>query len=1111
MTETEPIVESQHLPVDEPNVRLQEAARKAASVEVVLRPSKPCDFFERVRAARRALSRLETQFAKTHTAPPGPVPSADPMHASLSELRANYRYLRAPISAVSDNPQRINKLPCVLPDKKADSSDTGVPRMLIVAELYLAAVDGSFSAQTFCRFIELLQSNESLTVNELWNAPSFLKFTLLETILADTQAIQGAQGKISDRLKSLRSITNADWEAIIEPLIAFDGVLRQDPAACYAAMDFASREFYRKRLAFIARHADRTETEVAEETLRLAQRGADESVTDARARRRQNHIGYYLLDKGFRQLAERVGFHPPVSWKIRQFIRSDAESFYIDGILILTVFLIAAALFPSLAHFSSLTAVITAIVFLMLPAAQGAVDLINNSITAFFEPDILPKLDFSKGVPAEYTTLVAVPSLLLHQAQTRKLIADLEVRYLANRHRNLRFVLLTDLSDSVSKPHEKDSHFLVELAVRLIDELNTKYASSGDSPFLFLHRHRIFNVRQGVWMGWERKRGKLLDLNKLLTGEYDAFPIKAGNIESLRHARYILTLDSDTQLPHGAAAQLAGAIAHPLNQAIIDPIQRIVTAGYGILQPRISVTVQSAARSRLASIYSGQNGFDIYTRAISDAYQDLFGEGIFTGKGIYEVSTLHAVLNTRFPRNSLLSHDLIEGAYARAGLATDVELIEDYPSHYSAYSRRQHRWLRGDWQIAQWIFSRVPDESGRLVNNPISAVNRWKICDNLRRSLMDPSLFLLFVAGWLGLPGGPLYWTIVPLLLLIFPSVAQLCFALGKQIAGVQGVSTGEAFSGFSHALLVALLHLVLLPHKMLLAFDAIVRSLIRRLITGRLLLEWETAAQAELLNGRRTTLDRYLVLTPVVTLGVAALIWFFAPHRVTALLCASPILVLWLLGVAVTSWLNQPPRQRKPLAAGDREFLIAHALRIWRYFHQFGAEGHNYLIPDNVDEEGLVEAARVSPTNIGLLLNARQAACELGLITVPEFAALTRNSLATIARLEKFRGHLYNWYNTKTLEPLNSAPFVSSVDSGNFVASLYTLHAGALDTAQKPLLAPSLFSGLQAHWHLLRSQSGSRVAFAKLSPPSQEAPLESWLEWISFAEDALTTDSASS
>ena len=456
--------------------------------------------------------------------------------------------------------------------------------------------------------------------------------------------------------------------------------------------------------------------------------------------------------------------------------------------------------------------------------------------------------------------------------------------------------MLTDLADSISKPRERDFNLLVELAVRLIDELNVKYALAEKvARFLLLHRHRVFNTRQGVWMGWERKRGKLLDLNKLLAHEYDAFPIKAGPVGVLESVRYVLTLDTDSQLPRGAAARLAGAIAHPLNQAVIDPRLRLVTEGFGILQPRIGVAVRSTASSRLAAIYSGQGGLDLYTRAISDAYQDLFGEGIFTGKGIYEVATLHAVLDRRFPRDSLLSHDLIEGAYARAGLVSDVELVDDYPSRYSAYIRRKHRWVRGDWQIAQWIFSRVPDESGKKGTNPISNVSRWKIFDNLRRSLVHPAFFFLFLAGWIFLPGGPLYWTIVPLIMLFFPAAAQFLLSLGRVLLNGDREQAGETVSSLGQAAKISFLSLTFLPHETLLALDAILRALVRRFVTGERLLEWETAAQSELQTGARASGDRYLAATPAVVITAGALVWFFAAAG-WAFFCALPVLALWAL-----------------------------------------------------------------------------------------------------------------------------------------------------------------------------------------------------------------------
>src|SRR5581483_8123770 len=634
----------------------------------------------------------------------------------------NPRLLRSAILAVSDRPKIVAQLPRVTVAGRATE-----PRVAAAAAVYLRAVNGEFSADTFRAFVKTFQTQEAFTVNELWNIAAFLRFVLLEWLLEDSQTLlrspdPNLAATLSMRLKSLRGITNADLVFLIEPLITFDALLNQDPAQTYARMDFESREMYRKRIAFVARYSDVTEGQVAQAALDLAQMGAAEPASDPRTQLCRIHVGYYLIGKGFPQLAERVGFHAPVAYRLRRFVQTHGEDFYISGIQVLTILFLAAVLFPVLPKIGGFVGLVGTVLLLLFPVTQAAVDLINNITMALFEPSALPKLDFNKAIPAECTTLITVPSLLFNQKQVDSLITYLEVRYLANCAPLLHFALLTDLADSLSTPHDKDAHPLVDLAVQLIDELNARYCTGQNGCFILLHRHRIFNTRQGVWMGWERKRGKLLDLNKLLVGEFDAFAIKAGRVDALKQIRYIITLDSDTELPRGTAARLVGAIAHPLNQAVIDPKLRIVTSGYGILQPRVGITVQSTARSRLAAIFSGQNGFDIYTRAISDAYQDLFGEGSFTGKGIYEVATLHEVLNRRFPRNALLSHDLVEGAYARAGLATDIEIIDDYPSHYSAYSRRKHRWVRGDWQIAQWMFGRVPDESGHWGRNPISEI-----------------------------------------------------------------------------------------------------------------------------------------------------------------------------------------------------------------------------------------------------------------------------------------------------------------------------------------------------------------------------------------------------
>ncbi len=1083
--------------------RLRSAADQVMAWEVIPRPRANGTFERRVDAARRTLGKLEATLARQSLAAMEGNPNLAAKRSALLELAAGHRMFRSAISDVSDKRDELARLPRLILGPRRDE-----PRVTAVARLYLDAVDGTFSASTFHEVMHAIQAHEPLNVDELWSIGTFLKFSLLELILEEARDLlhprsKGSAAVLLAHIKSLQSITNADWVFLIEPLIVLDAFLREDPARVYEQMDFESRELYRKRIALVARRSDCSELQVAEAALQLAREGDQTGSTNPRIHARHAHVGYYLLDGGFSQLASRVGYYPTFSSRTRAFVRANGEDFYLTGIQLSTLLFITAVLFPVLPAVSGFLGFASIVLFLLLPATQDAVDLVNNAITTLFDPEPLPKLDFSDGIPSEFSTLVAVPSLLINEKQVHKLINDLEVRFLGNRDPNLHFALLTDLPDSVSNPHERDSHPLVDLASRLIIELNEKYSSPGSGVFLLLHRHRVYNTRQGVWMGWERKRGKLLDLNKLLAGTFDAFPIKTGPIEALRGIRYVLTLDSDTQLPRGTAARLIGTMAHLLNQAVIDPKLRIVTAGFGILQPRIAIGVPSTMRSRLAAVNSGQGGLDIYTRAISDAYQDLFGEGIFTGKGIYEVETLHEVLNRRFPHNSLLSHDLIEGAYARVGLATDIELVEDYPSQLSAYMRRKHRWVRGDWQIAQWMFSRVPEESGHWVTNSISGISRWKIFDNLRRSLVEPSIFALFVAGWLRLPGGALYWTIATLLLLFFPAIAQLAFGLARAFMEQRKGHAMETLTHFRQATLVVLVRLAFLPHETLLAFDAIVRSLVRRFITGERLLEWESAAQSEMQSSARPQVDWYLAITPLIAGCLGVLIWLFSTQR-WAILCAAPVLLLWALANPITLWLNRPPRGQRSIDGKDRDFLFVQALRIWRYFREFGVERHNFLIPDNVMEKGYVEAPRVSPTNIGLLLNTRQVACELGFLTAPEFAALTGATLRTIERMEKFRGHLYNWYDTETLRPLDQSPFVSSVDSGNLVASFYTLHAGTCALANKPLLRPEIFAGLRVHFCLLRKTKRLPDALSRTRIPGTATGIADWIGWLHDAQHAL-------
>jgi cyclic beta-1,2-glucan synthetase len=1042
----------------------------------------------------RELSRKLGPMLATLQAPLGDKQVSD----ELRWLHDNLSLLYAELQATGEGLKPLHKIPHVrLPNGAV------VPRVAALAEGILIATEYQFSQETFASYVSSFQEVAVLKIRELWALVPAVKLLLLEQIahrasrlLAGGEEVHG----VGICIRSLRDAGQTSWKEVIEPLILLDLVLRDDPAGVYSRMDFENRDQYRNKLVRIAEHSDFTEGEVALEALALARDAKQQGHAEPRVAARRSHIGYYLVAEGARLLQRRVGARPSFVLRMRSFLREHPDESYLGGIGVLTFAIISVILLLLTDPYSPLAFILFSMLVLLLPCSQTAVQLMNYVITALLPAEILPKIDLSAGVPDDCVTMVAVPCLLLNQDQVHRLVDDLEVRFLGNHDPNVHFALVSDLPDSPELSREDDP--LVDLCAQLIRNLNEQYSGQNMGSFFLFHRHRIYNPRERVWMGWERKRGKLLELNKLLRQQSDSFPVKVGDLSILPQTRFVITLDADTELPRGSAHRMVGALAHPLNQAIIDGERNIVVTGYGILQPRVGVSVQSAARSRLASIYSGQTGFDIYTRAVSDVYQDLYGEGSFAGKGIYEVDTVHRVLDRRFPRNALLSHDLIEGAYARAGLLSDVEIIEDYPSHYSAYNRRKHRWLRGDWQIVEWLTPRVPDESGSKVRNPISMVAQWKILDNLRRSLVEPATFLLLVFGWLVLPGDPRYWTLVTVILLFVPALFRFIFDLVRaaveEKAGIARDALSELFASFVNVFLT----LTFLAHQMLLSLDAVARALVRHLVTRRRLLEWVTAAEAEIGSSQRAALEIYLDWTPALALGLGLLLFF---ARRSALLAALPILVLWAGSKFVSLWLNEPPLAvRDEASEKDQSFLRQSALRSWRYYSEFSTQEHNWLVPDNVQEQPAVIAARISPTNLGFLLNARQAACELGYLTISEFAEQTRRTLDTVATLQRCRGHLFNWYDTRTLAPLPPL-FISSVDSGNLVASLWTLQQGCLDRLRQPILQPSLADGLIDHLQILAGVGTlSQKRFSAIQSKIKGA---NWLAGLLDVADKLLED----
>jgi hypothetical protein len=1009
-------------------------------------------------------------------------------------LVENRRLLRSELA----NTRRALKIRRDLPQiQQEDKRQESVPRAYAAAQAFLRSAGYIFDDRALSVYLAAAQEHGAFDMAELWSLRTMFALALLQEVAKAATRLMNEPGasrsatappcpstpSMALLINSLRGVAYTPWTGLVEQMSLTEAVLREDPAGAYSRMDFESRDQYREVIDKLGQRSKCGEVEIAKAAIALARLAETEWNSEVRRAERRSHVGYYLVDHGRPLLEHQIGYRPSLAAQLRDAVRRRPDAFYLLGIELLTFAIMGFVLNGLGAHIP----LVWALFLLLVPATESAVGAMNQLVSFLLPPRALPKLDFSQGIPSEFTTMVAVPTLLTSEQQVRQMVRDLELRYLGNQDPNLHFALLTDFPDSPQPTRERST--LVEICSKLIEDLNEKYRGRGAGLFYLFHRDLVYNPVESTWMGWERKRGKLLDFNSLLRGKSDNFPVKVGDLSLLPtilpKVRYVITLDADTQLPRDSARQLIGTLAHPLNRAVIDPVTNTVVEGYGILQPRVGISVRSVNRSRLASIYSGQAGLDIYSRAVSDVYQDLLDEGSFTGKGIYEVDVFQRVLSERFPLNTILSHDLIEGAYARAGLVSDIEVIDDYPSHFSAYSRRKHRWVRGDWQIIRWLLPRVPDYSGRKVKNPISAISKWKILDNLRRSLVEPATFVLLLAGWFFLPGGPAHWTLAVLALLLIPAYLRLILALlnlprAEYVPGFLS-ETAEAFVADQVNVFMLL---AFLAHQVLVTLDAIVRTVVRLAITRRRLLEWETAAEAEAGSDRRTPVDLYLELTPLLSAAIAALLLALRP---SALPLAAPILVVWACSGLLSRWLNRPLRPgRSEITGADEEFLRMAALQTWCFFRSFSNEAAHWLIPDNVEEDPYAVAGRISPTNLGFLLNARIAACELGYLSLGEFVAATEQTLATMRRMARHRGHFFNWYDTSNLEPLNPL-FVSTVDSGNLACCLWTLKQSCLRFAGHPVTEACLGQGVVDHVRLVLKLVGAVPPDASVSAAAEE------------------------
>jgi cyclic beta-1,2-glucan synthetase len=918
------------------------------------------------------------------------------------------------------------------------------------------------------RFLQQIRSRRSDFTPLLW---------LEQWVAEDGMSVESAAQRsvhelaltqlvMANSIASLRSVASIDWTDFVETASVTEQVLRGDPSGTYVGMTRATRDQYRHAVERIAKGSGRDEPAVAAAAIAAARMAAMPDSADTT----RSHVGHYLIGEGRRAFESSVAYRRASGTRIRDWVLTRPGPVYFGTVSVATVLSIIALTTPlrfASPHPVALAWVLVAIALALFPALDAAIAIVHQLVPLIVPPNRLPRLDFARAVPERDRTVVVVPLLVGTVDAVAHALEHIEIQYLANRDPQIRFALLSDFLDSASEISAGDAAILAA-AIDGIRALNAAYAGDPNDetidapPFYLLHRPRRWNAADATWMGWERKRGKLVELNAFIAGAGEnPFSIAEGDVPWLRGVRFVITLDADTVLPRGGAAALIGTIAHPLNRAEFDPECGRVVRGYGILQPRVSVSLASASESRFAAVYSGHPGVDPYTTAVSDVYQDLFGEGTFTGKGIYDLDVFRRATAGRFPDNTLLSHDLIEGAFARAGLVTDIEVFDDYPTRYLTSTRRTHRWIRGDWQLLPWLMRRVPGTRGSE-RNPLSALSRWKIVDNMRRSVTPIVLLVWLVAALTLLPGGAFAWTAALLGALSTPWLVPLLFAAARPPRGQAWrpyyVALGHDTSRAMQQLGLAV---ILLPDQALLAGDAIVRSLVRVFVTHRRMLEWQTASQTEgaIGHGRISVWQR---MWPAVLLGagiVSLIAWRAAPASLDgawaweslggwALLAAT-----WLLAPEMAIALSAPLTRRDlVLDPDERATSLRYALRHWRYFERFVTAETHWLVPDNFQESPQpIIASRTSPTNLGLQLLATMSACDLGFLTRGEMLDRLERAFDSMDRMSRVHGHFFNWYDLSDLRVLDP-PYVSTVDSGNLCGHLVALAQGCLALADAPV-----------------------------------------------------------
>jgi cyclic beta-1,2-glucan synthetase len=1002
----------------------------------------------------------------------------------------NYYILQQALREVrQDMPQgyyrQLNKL--------STTELAGYPRICAIALQLIESDDARLDLGHARQFVDAYQEVLPLTMGEIWALPTMLRLCVVEVLArtfarlglarlpreATTPGLEVKDGAadtiVGNCVLGLRALAEEDWDAFFESLSLVERALRRDPAGVYAAMDFDTRNRYRQAIEALAFATEHEELAIAAQALQLAESAsaggedaADEAAKDAGATGKdetssladpQRHVGYYLVGTGRAALEQALNCCPRGSARLRRWLSQRPTLAYLGSIALPTLLFLAALAGYARGVGGTPLQLLAVGLFGLIPILTLAISLNNWVVTHLVPPSILPKLDFRDGIRPGCDTMVVIPALLTSPQEVASLLRQLERHFLGNTDARLHFALLTDYGDA-SQPQQAEDESLVAQAEAGIRALNERYCHARLGPFYLFHRERRWNAAEGVWMGWERKRGKLEEFNRLILGKGPtSFIRQVGDLEVLRQIRYVITLDADTILPPGSAARLVGTLAHPLNRAQFDPKGEKVIAGYTVLQPRTEVALTNSSRSRFSQAYAGDGGLDLYTRAVSDVYQDLFGEGNFVGKGIYDVAAFNHSLEDLVPENTLLSHDLFEGLQGRAGLVSDIILYEDYPPNYLVYAHRTHRWIRGDWQLLPWLLPKLRRSTSQRYRD-LSAIGRWKILDNLRRSLLAPAIMTLLVLGWLWLPGGPWFWTLFGILTLAAPIVTAFLTWSLRSLQTARG--EGGLVQDVRQPVMRWLLALVFLPYEAIISGDAIVSTLIRLTMTRRHMLQWTTAAHTVRLMGREWKLGlawRKMWGAPLLAAALAAAVLLLNP---SALWAAAPLLLVWLLSPHVAWWISRPmPRERATLSVEQQARLRRLARRTWLYFERFVGPSDNWLPPDHFQEapRGSV-AHRTSPTNIGLALLSTLAAYDMGYMGLRSLVVQLSDAFDTLDKLERYRGHFLNWYDTQSLGPLPPR-YVSTVDSGNLAACLIALRQGCLELLNDAVPRPQRWQGL--------------------------------------------------